>query len=242
MRLPARFSASPLPYAPEIRWIERTDELVEAAAPPHWTTTRVEAWLDWADGLPADLPPGAPAALALEGADGLLAGGPDRYARRLAAWGLALGVFADVPEAAIFRAELFAALALGVIATGRQLPFGARVNPLAPDPARPPPLTFPELGRAGFAEAARALQAGRGLAAGLAPGACPAAGERRPGGDPLRGRPRGLRQPGEQPGAGPRRLGRARGRPRRRRHRGRHRARPRRLRGVRSRRSPVDRR
>ena len=171
MRPPVRFAAGPLPYAPEIRWIERAAELVEAAAPPHWTTARVEAWLDWADGLPADLPPDAPGALALEGANQLLAGGPDRYARRLAAWGLALGAFADEAEAAQFRDELFAALALGVIATGRQLPFGARVNPLATDTATAPPLALPQVGRPGFADAARALRAGRGLAAGLAPGA-----------------------------------------------------------------------
>ncbi len=171
MRLPDRFAASPLPYAAEIRWIERANDLTETAAPPHWTTARVEAWLDWADGLPGDLPPASPAALALESAEPLLAGGPDRYARRLAAWGLALGVFADEAEAARFHAELNAALALGVIATARQLPFGARVNPLAPDTARPPPLALPELGRPGFADAARALRAGRGLAAGLAPGA-----------------------------------------------------------------------
>ncbi len=168
MRLPARF-AGPLPYRAEIRWIERAAELAEVAAPPHWTTARVEAWLDWADGLPADLPPATPAALALEGADPLLAGGPDRYARRLAAWGLALGAFADEAAATAFRDELFAALALGVIATGRQLPFGARVNPLAPDTAIPPPPMLPEVGRARFAEAARALRATCGLAAGLTP-------------------------------------------------------------------------
>ena len=168
MRLPARF-AGPLPYRAEIRWIERAAELAEVAAPPHWTTARVEAWLDWADALPADLPPGAPAALALEAADPLLAGSPDRHARRLAAWGLALGAFADAAEAAAFQGELFAALALGVIATGRQLPFGARVNPLAPDTAVPPPRLLPEVGRAGFSEAARTLRASRGLAAGLTP-------------------------------------------------------------------------
>ena len=168
---PTASPPAPLPYAAEIRWIERANDLAETAAPPHWTTARVEAWLDWADGLPSDLPPASPAALALEGAEPLLAGGPDRYARRLAAWGLALGVFADEPEAARFHAELNAALALGVIATARQLPFGARVNPLAPDTATAPPLALPELGRTGFGDAARALRAGRGIAAGLASGA-----------------------------------------------------------------------
>src|SRR5947209_18507785 len=100
MRLEPRFSAAPLPFAPEIRWVERAAELVEVAAPPAWTTARVEAWLDWADALPLDLPAGTPRAFWLDDEiDPLLAGGPDRYARRLAAWGLALGVFDDAATA-----------------------------------------------------------------------------------------------------------------------------------------------
>ncbi|MEJ0066065.1 MAG: hypothetical protein WDM85_12125 [Caulobacteraceae bacterium] len=148
--------------------MERAAELAEVAAPPAWTTARVEAWLDWADGLPLDVPAGTPAALAPEtGVDPLLGGGPDRHARRLAAWGLALGVFADADAATVFRDELFAALAAGVIATGRQLPFGARANPLAPDRALPPPACLPRIAGKDFAAAARRLRAGRGLAAGL---------------------------------------------------------------------------
>jgi ribonucleoside-diphosphate reductase alpha chain len=163
-----RFSAQPLPFTPQIRWVERASELAEVAAPPAWTTTRVEAWLDWADGLPGDLPAGAPPALSLdEGLDPLLGGGPDRYARRLAAWGVALGVFDDAAAAGCFRDELHAALALGVFAAGRQLSFGARVHPLAPDPARAPAAASPAVGTRAFAEAALALRAGRGGAAGL---------------------------------------------------------------------------
>ncbi|HXQ17386.1 MAG TPA: ribonucleotide reductase [Caulobacteraceae bacterium] len=168
MRLEPRFSAAPLPFAPEIRWVERAAELAEVAAPPSWTTVRVEAWLDWADSLPLDVPAGTPPTLALEvGIDPLLAGGPDRYARRLAAWGLALGVFEDAAAAAIFRDELFAALAAGIIATGAQLPFGARANPLAADPAMPPPPCLPPIAAKPFTDAARRLRAGRGLGAGL---------------------------------------------------------------------------
>ncbi len=167
MRLDRRFSAAPLPFAPEIRWVERAAELAEVAAPPSWTTARVEAWLDWADGLPLDVPAGAPPTLALEtGVDRLLAGGPDRYARRLAAWGLALGVFEDAAAAIVFRDELFAALAAGIIATGRQLPFGVRVNPLAPDPATPPPPCLPRIASKAFGGAAQRLRAARGLTAG----------------------------------------------------------------------------
>ena len=168
MRLDRRFSAAPLPFAPEIRWVERAAELAEVAAPPSWTTARVEAWLDWADNLPSDVPHGTPAGLSLdEGVDRLLAGGPDRYARRLAAWGLHLGVFKELGAAFVFRDELFAALAAGIIATGRQLPFGVRVNPLATDPALPPGALLPAIGAKAFGPAGRRLRAGRGLAAGL---------------------------------------------------------------------------
>ena len=168
MRLDRRFSSIPRSFEPEMRWIERANELTEVLAPPHWTTARVEAWLDWADDLPGDVPDGTPEALSPEAAcEPLLAGGPDRYARRLAAWGLALGVFGDAAAAELFRDELFAALAEGVIATGRQLPFGARVNPLVPDPARPPPRVILDVADRAFAGPARALRAGRGLAATL---------------------------------------------------------------------------
>jgi ribonucleoside-diphosphate reductase alpha chain len=171
MRLDRRFSDAPLAFEPEIRWIERANELAEVAAPPHWTTARVEAWLDWADSLPADLPPGAPAAFSLvDGVETLLAGGPDRYARRLAAWGLALGVFEDEAASGLFRAELFAALAGGIIAIGARLPFGARVSPLGEETALAPDLATPEIGSRGFAAAARGLRARHGLAAGLPAG------------------------------------------------------------------------
>jgi ribonucleoside-diphosphate reductase alpha chain len=168
MRFDRRFSSTPLPFEPEIRWVERASELAEVAAPPAWTTARVEAWLSWADGLPTDVPASTPPSLSPKGdVDPLLAGGPDRYARRLAAWGLALGVFEDEAAARLFRDELFAALAGGVIATGAQLPFGARVNPLAPDTAEPPPLDALRIDSRDVAKAAAALRAGRGLAAGL---------------------------------------------------------------------------
>jgi ribonucleoside-diphosphate reductase alpha chain len=168
MRLDRRFAAAPLAYEPQIRWIERASELAEVAAPPHWTSVRVEAWLDWADSLPSDLPRDAPRAFSLmDGVSPLLAGGPDRYARRLAAWGLALEVFEDEAAAARFRAELFTALAGGIIAIGARLPFGARVSPLGDDTAQPPALATPRIGSRAFADAARSLRAGRGLAAGL---------------------------------------------------------------------------
>ena len=101
MRLERRFSVMPSPFEPEVRWVERAGEIVECSAPPDWTTTRVEAWLDWADRLPTDAPQATAgtSATTSPGA-GLLADGPDCYARRLAAWGLALGDFDDAAGSA----------------------------------------------------------------------------------------------------------------------------------------------
>ena len=169
--MPSRRLAQPAPpFEAEIRWVERASELVEVLAPRSWTTARVEAWLDWADNLPSDDPPGAPPALTSAAeTNPLLAGGPDRQAKRLAAWGLALGVFATEADALSFRDDLFAALAMGLIAPGPQLPFGARVHPLAGDTATAPAARRVELGARGFDAAAAALRAGCGPHAGLSP-------------------------------------------------------------------------
>ena len=123
----------------QARTVERPGSSVEVEAPRNWSSARVEAWLDWADGLPADHPNLEPGGLSPERApDPLLGGGPDRYARRLAAWGFALGLFDHAADAEVFAEELFATLALGLAAPGRTPGAGARVHPIAQDrlPAR----------------------------------------------------------------------------------------------------------
>ncbi len=124
----------------EARWIDRRGGATQVMAPRHWTTARVEAWLDWADALPRDHPagdgppelaPGRPFAP-------LLAEGPDRYARRLANWGWALGRFERPADAAAFAADLFAMMAGGLVAPGPALPFGARAHPRDPGVAPAP--------------------------------------------------------------------------------------------------------
>jgi ribonucleoside-diphosphate reductase alpha chain len=112
----------------------------EVSAPKAWPTARVEAWLDWSDALADDYPYGdLPPALRPDGStDPLLAGGPARHARRLAAWGLRLGHFRDGDEAAGFADALFDLWASGLAAPGPSLAFGARLHPLADDPARAP--------------------------------------------------------------------------------------------------------
>jgi ribonucleoside-diphosphate reductase alpha chain len=137
----------------ELRWIERANASVEVTAPRGWTSARVEAWLSWADELPGDYPLGDP----LEGLDAaapfdpLLGEGPDRYARRLAAWGWALGLFTTAADAIGFRDKLFDLIASGLAAPGPSLRFGARLHPLVDDPARAPMLVIDDIASATFA-------------------------------------------------------------------------------------------
>jgi ribonucleoside-diphosphate reductase alpha chain len=123
------------------RRIERADRVEPVLAPTAWTAARVEAWLDWADALPDDRPPGTPDGLAgLGDADEeALGGGPGRHARRLAAWGLRLGHF-GLEGAQAFARDLVAVFLAGWAAPGPALAFGARLHPLVDDPARSPPL------------------------------------------------------------------------------------------------------
>jgi ribonucleoside-diphosphate reductase alpha chain len=124
----------------EIRTIDRAGAFIEVVAPRHWTTARIDAWLDWADRLASDYPIAtAPAGLEdVATLDPLLGGGPDRHAHRLAAWGHALGLFDKPADALNFRAAVFDLMAQGLAAPGPSLAFGARVHPLHPDPARAP--------------------------------------------------------------------------------------------------------
>ncbi|HYG28293.1 MAG TPA: ribonucleotide reductase, partial [Caulobacteraceae bacterium] len=101
----------------ELRTVETAGALKGVLAPKGWPDAKVEAWLDWAEALPSDLPEDCPKALAEgEAADPVLAGGPDRYARRIAALGLHHGVFRKQADALAFRDELFTTLTLGLAA------------------------------------------------------------------------------------------------------------------------------
>jgi ribonucleoside-diphosphate reductase alpha chain len=114
VHVPDRFAASP-PEA-SARTIERPSGLVEVLAPRGWTSARIEAWLDWADGLEATIPSGKipPEVTDLSGE--MLLGAPDRYARRAAAWGRRLGAFRTDREAVAFARELKALLLSGAAA------------------------------------------------------------------------------------------------------------------------------
>ena len=146
--------------AAELRSIERSGSIVEVLAPRHWTNARVEAWLDWADSLPDDYPDRDwPTSLSPDTPfDPVLGEGPDRHARRLAAWGLALGRFDSDDDAARFASELVALMIGGLVAPGPSLAHGVRIHPT--DPAHWPSMRFREIGElaAAFPDAPAALR------------------------------------------------------------------------------------
>jgi ribonucleoside-diphosphate reductase alpha chain len=164
MRFRSGLAAAAAPLAVTARPLERPGGAVEVVAPVCWPDARVEAWLDWAHDLPGDMPPGGFPGGLRPGApvDGLLQGGPSRYARRLAAWGWALGLFETEGEATDFADQLFHLLACGAFTPGRALGFGVRLHPLAEDPAKAPPwspATPRDIGARDVTPAAKALAA-----------------------------------------------------------------------------------
>jgi ribonucleoside-diphosphate reductase alpha chain len=144
MRFQALATSLPNPPAYSEREIDGAAGLIQVLAPTSWPTARVEAWLGWASGLPQDFPAGDRSSGA-DLFDRLLGGGPAHYARRQAAWGLALGYFKSGADAEGFRGALVKLLALGIVAPGPTLPFGVRLHPTAHDPARAPASETPTL-------------------------------------------------------------------------------------------------
>ncbi len=85
----------------ELREIERVNGFVEVLCPRNLTTVQAEAWMDWADSLPRDLPAGA-AELSRNPEEDAFDGDITGYAHRLAQWGLRLGYFPDAKTATEF--------------------------------------------------------------------------------------------------------------------------------------------
>ena len=136
MRFASRFHDLTRDLRLERRGVERANAVVSTIAPAGWTDARTEAWLDWVDALPCDLPAlRLPAATASPVLDGAI----DRWAARLAAWGRAMGVFAGDRDARAFADDLTASVLLGLAAPGPCRPDGARIHPIADDPRGPPP-------------------------------------------------------------------------------------------------------
>ncbi|CAM3195510.1 TSCPD domain-containing protein [Asticcacaulis taihuensis] len=116
----------------ELREIERVNGFAEVLCPRDLTTVQVEAWMDWADSLPQDLPAGA-AALSANPENDAFDGAMVGYAHRLSQWGLRLGYFPDAKTAAEFADMLGMTLVAGLAAPAIGLKSGHRVHPTAGD-------------------------------------------------------------------------------------------------------------
>ncbi|WP_242078452.1 TSCPD domain-containing protein [Brevundimonas diminuta] len=104
MRFQSGFAARAERVAMETRAIEPLSGVQKVLAPAGWSDVRIEAWLDWveAEGFATPL------------SGDWLNGGVDAWAERLAATGVAEGVF-DRAEAAAFVEELSGAFRLGLV-------------------------------------------------------------------------------------------------------------------------------
>ncbi|MFC0632457.1 TSCPD domain-containing protein [Brevundimonas balnearis] len=140
MRVPSRFATLARTLRRSPREIERGAEVIQVLAPAGWSTARVEAWLDWAESRPLDLPRIGGAANEPEG-DPL--GAIDAWAARLAAWGRAIGLFGGAKDTVAFAEELAASVWLGLAAPGPSRPHGVRAHPLTDDRLPPAGLTPP---------------------------------------------------------------------------------------------------
>ena len=129
-------SETPFGVALELREVERAAAFTAVVAPSAWSAVRVEAWLDWTETLASDLPT-EPAPEGLTATDHPVLGGAfSRFARRLALWGWALGLFDRGEDAQRFEVEIFASLITGVAAPGIERAQGVRISPFTGDPAR----------------------------------------------------------------------------------------------------------
>ncbi len=113
----ARRLAKRTPPELELRTVETADALHGVLAPRGWTSARVESWLDWTETVVGDETEPTQ--------DGLLAGGPERFARSVTARAAALGLFDRKPDGSAFQAELQTLLSLGVAAFGDGRPLDA---------------------------------------------------------------------------------------------------------------------
>jgi len=134
MRFTSRFAAEATKVALSEREIERPRGLETVVAPTSWTSARIEAWLDWADQLPDDLP-----ALTVPSdhptfGSGVLVGGIAGWADRLSAWGRAMGVFAGSKDGQAFADDLVASILMGLATPVGSQRDGARIHPIAGDP------------------------------------------------------------------------------------------------------------
>jgi ribonucleoside-diphosphate reductase alpha chain len=116
----------------ELREIERTRGFAEVLCPRDMSTVQAEAWLDWADSLPRDLPAEAGLRQA-EPEEEAFGGALADYAHRLGQWGLRLGYFPDAGIAVEFADMVEMTILSGLAAPAMGLVSGHRVHPTAGD-------------------------------------------------------------------------------------------------------------
>ena len=107
--------------APATRTLERPDGMIEVEAPAHWTTAQLEAWLNWAETLPA-APPESDFPIPCPPGEPSLGNAPMRYAHGLAARGWSLGLFDSPEDASRFIDGIVATLFGGMAAPGASRP------------------------------------------------------------------------------------------------------------------------
>jgi ribonucleoside-diphosphate reductase alpha chain len=166
VRVPTRFAPLAAEQRRTVREIERHGRFVQVQAPAGWSTARLDAWLDWAERQPRDLPRIAEPARDRPAGPDLL----DGWAERLGAWGRAIGLFGGARDTAVFVAELTAICRLGLAAPGGGSPDGVRAHPVADDRLDPPapaaPADLDDPGGQARVEARAAILRTRALAAG----------------------------------------------------------------------------
>ena len=127
----------------ELREIERLNGFDEVLCPRDLTSVQAEAWLDWADSLPRDLPAGA-TAKSINPEEDAFDGAQASYAHRITQWGLKLAHFPDTKTATEFAEMLEMTLLSGLAAPATSLASGHRVHPTAgdwlPEPTETAPL------------------------------------------------------------------------------------------------------
>ncbi len=116
----------------ELREIERLNGFAEVLCPRDLTSVQAEAWLDWADSLPRDLPVGA-TAKSINPEEDAFDGALTSYAHRIAQWGLRLGHFPNTRTAIEFADMVEMTLISGLAAPATGLASGHRIHPTAGD-------------------------------------------------------------------------------------------------------------
>lgn len=174
MRFQSGFAARAERVAMETRAIERPSGVQQVLAPAGWSDVRIEAWLDWIEAKGFATP--------LSG--DWLNGGVDAWAERLAATGVAEGVF-DRAEAAAFVEELSGAFRLGLAAPAASGPAAVGVVDLN-DPGAAARLKAHAGRRAAARLGARAADALAEALAGVADAVDRCEGPRGDCGDPSR--------------------------------------------------------